>query len=52
MIYAPEPLFLHERFRTRGLKDPDRAFALATYLHAIALAVSVITKRGAVIASQ
>jgi uncharacterized membrane protein len=40
MIYVLEPLFAHERFRARALIDPERAFALAVRLHAIALAVS------------
>lgn len=43
MIYALEPLFVHERFRTRALQDPERTFALATRMHAIALAVSAVT---------
>lgn len=42
MVYVLEPLFLHERFRTFALKDPDRALALATRLHAVILFVSAI----------
>jgi hypothetical protein len=28
MVYALEPLFVHERFRRLALVEPDRAFAL------------------------
>src|SRR5690242_4676128 len=42
MIYVLEPIFGHERFRKAARVQPDRAFALATRLHAIALAVSAI----------
>jgi uncharacterized membrane protein len=40
MVYGLEPLFLHARFRTFALKDPERALGLATRLHAVALLVS------------
>jgi uncharacterized membrane protein len=42
LVYVLEPLFVHERFRRMALEDPDRAFALATRLHGIALVASII----------
>jgi len=42
MVYLLEPLFVHERFRRMALADPDYAFALATRLHAVALAVTAL----------
>jgi uncharacterized membrane protein len=42
MVYALEPLFVHERFRSLALAEPDRAFSLATRLHAAALAASAV----------
>ncbi len=43
MIYALEPLFVHERFGRLTLAEPGRAFSLAIRLHAGALAVSALT---------
>jgi len=42
MIYVLEPLAIHRLFHDYALRDKDRAFALATWLHAVALAVSAI----------
>lgn len=42
MIYALEPLFVHERFSKLALAEPARAFSRAIRMHAIALAVSAV----------
>jgi uncharacterized membrane protein len=42
MIYVLEPLAIHRLFHDRALRDKDRAFAWAIWLHAIALAVSML----------
>ena len=40
MVYVLEPLVIHRIFHNFALQNKDRAFALATRLHAIALLVS------------
>ena len=40
MIYVLEPLAIHRLFHDYALRNKDRAFALATRIHAAALAVS------------
>jgi uncharacterized membrane protein len=40
IVYVLEPLALHRLFRDFALRDKDRAFALATGLHALALTVA------------
>ena len=42
MIYVLEPLAIHRVFREYALRQKDRAFALATRLHVIALLLSVL----------
>jgi uncharacterized membrane protein len=42
MIYVLEPLVIHRLFHDFALRQTDRAFALATRLHAIALFVSAL----------
>jgi uncharacterized membrane protein len=42
MIYVLEPLAIHRMFHNYALRNKDRAFALATWLHAAALAVSAL----------
>ncbi|HLN37603.1 MAG TPA: hypothetical protein VK337_07460 [Xanthobacteraceae bacterium] len=42
MIYVLEPLAIHRLFHDYALRNKDRAFALATWLHAAALAVSTL----------
>jgi uncharacterized membrane protein len=42
MVYVLEPVFLHESFRKLALKDMQRAFGIANYLHVIALAISAL----------
>ena len=42
MIYVLEPLLIHRKFDKFAMQDKNRAFALATRLHAIALIVSTI----------
>jgi len=42
MVYVLEPLFVHDRFRSMALENPDGAFTLATRLHAVALVASAI----------
>jgi len=43
MIYVLEPLVIHRLFHDFALRHKDRAFALATRLHAVALFVSALT---------
>jgi hypothetical protein len=40
IVYVLEPLVLHRLFREFALRNKDRAFALATGLHALALSVA------------
>jgi uncharacterized membrane protein len=40
IVYVLEPLALHRLFREFALRNKDRAFALATGLHALALTVA------------
>lgn len=40
MICVLEPLVIHRRFHEFALRDKERAFAVATWLHAAALTVS------------
>jgi len=42
MIYVLEPLAIHRVFHEYALRQKDRAFALATRLHAVALLISVV----------
>lgn len=42
MVFVIEPLFAHRKFRELALRDAAGAFALATRLHVVALAVSAI----------
>ena len=42
MIYILEPLAIHRVFHEYALRQKDRAFALATLLHVIALLISVL----------
>jgi len=42
MIYVLEPLVIHRVFHDLALRQPDRAFALATRLHTIVLLVSAL----------
>ena len=42
MIYVLEPIVIHNFFHELALREKDRAFALATIFHAIALLVSAI----------
>jgi uncharacterized membrane protein len=42
MIYILEPLVIHRIFYEFAMQDKNRAFAIATRLHAIALTVSVV----------
>ena len=42
MIYVLEPLAIHRVFHEYALRQKDRAFALATRLHVIALLISAL----------
>ncbi len=42
MVYVLEPLVGHRHFHELALRDKDRAFAVATWLHAAALTVSAV----------
>jgi uncharacterized membrane protein len=42
MIYVLEPLAVHRLFHDYALRDRERAFAWAIWLHAVALAVSAL----------
>ncbi|SRR6266542_3318259 len=48
MLFVLEPLGIDRAFRAFALRDKDRAFALATRLHAAALAIAAITIAAAV----
>jgi uncharacterized membrane protein len=43
MVFVLEPLIVHRLFHDYALRDKERAFALAIWLHAAALMVSGIT---------
>jgi uncharacterized membrane protein len=40
MVFVLEPIFVHRLFHDYALRDKERAFALAIWLHAVALTVS------------
>jgi uncharacterized membrane protein len=40
MVYVLEPLIIHRLFHAFALRDKNRAFAVATRLHAVALLIS------------
>jgi len=42
MVYLVEPLFMHDRFRRMALANPERAFALATRFHGLALVATAL----------
>ncbi len=42
MVYVLEPLGIDRRFAEFALRDKDRAFAIMTYLHGVALTVSAV----------
>jgi uncharacterized membrane protein len=48
MLFVLEPLFLHRWFAERARRAPETAFALAARLHAVLLALSLVTIAGAV----
>jgi len=48
MLFVLEPLGIDRAFRAFALRDKDRAFSLATRLHAAALAIAAITIAAAV----
>jgi hypothetical protein len=52
MLFVAEPLFLHQRLRTRARPEPESNFRLVERLHQILLALSLITLLGAVIGSH
>jgi hypothetical protein len=43
MVYVLEPLVIHRLFHDFAIRQKDRAFALATMLHVIALFASALT---------
>jgi uncharacterized membrane protein len=42
MVFVLEPLVVHRLFHDYALRDKERAFALAIWLHAVALTVAVV----------
>ena len=42
MVYVLEPIVIHRRFHELALRQKDRALALATGFHAVALLISAI----------
>jgi len=42
MVFVLEPLVVHRLFHNYALRDKERAFALAIWLHAVALTVAVV----------
>ena len=52
MIYVFEPIFIHRVFHKFALRQKDRAFALATLLHLIALLVSAVAIGAGVLGSH
>jgi len=43
VVYVLEPLFLHKRFRSMALENPDRTFEFAMRAHVAALVGSAVT---------
>ena len=52
MIYVLEPIVIHSVFHEFALRQKDRAFALATLLHVIALFVSALAIGAGVLGSH
>lgn len=52
MVYILEPIVIHDVWRELALRQKDRAFALATLFHAIALLVSAIAICAGVLGSH
>jgi uncharacterized membrane protein len=48
MLFVLEPLFLHRWFRRRAQRAPEATYALTARLHAVLLALSLVTIFGAV----
>jgi uncharacterized membrane protein len=42
MVFVLEPIFVHRLFHDYALRDKERAFTWAIWLHAVALTISVI----------
>jgi hypothetical protein len=52
LLFVLEPLVLHAWFRRRAAADPERTFAVVTWLHRVLLAASLVTVLGAVAGSH
>ena len=52
MIYVREPIVIHSVFREFALRQKDRAIALATLVHVIALLVSALAIGAGVLGSH
>jgi uncharacterized membrane protein len=48
LLFVLEPMFLHRWFAERARRAPEAAFALTARLHAVLLALSLVTIAGAV----
>lgn len=52
MVFVIEPLFAHRRFREFAMRDATAAFALATRLHVLALAISAVAIAAGVLGAR
>ena len=52
MIYVLEPIVIHKLFHQFALRQKDRAFALATLFHVLALLISVVAIAAGVLGSH
>ena len=52
VVYVLEPLVLHRLFREFALRNKDRAFALATGLHALALTIAAFALGAGVVGAH
>jgi hypothetical protein len=50
--FCSEPLFLHQRLLGRAKVEPEATFKLVERLHRVLLAISLITRLGAVLSSH
>jgi uncharacterized membrane protein len=52
VLFVAEPLFLHQWFHQRAIRDPDGTFRLVLWLHAVLLALSLLTIAAAVLGAR
>jgi len=52
VLYVAEPLFLHQWFHLRAMRDPEDAFRLVWRMHIFLLAVSLVTVGASVLGAH